>query len=957
MRKNPASQSGVFNLRVLVTFTFCFVGVPLALLAALLSGNAFGSVADSRPDRTCVTNGPVQAIVRSGDTIYIGGRFDRVGPRTGPGVEVALNGSQNPGLPEISGAGPSSIVGSGGSLSAVAADGSGGWYIGGLFTHVGGVPRTNLAHIRADHSVDPSFNPSVNDAVHTLAVSGSTVYVAGLFTSIGGQPRNYIAALNAADGSITAFNPNANAGVEALAISSDGSIIYAGGRFTIIGGLPRLSIAALNAADGSATLTFNPSVTGTASNGVVSALARSGSTLYVGGSFNTVGGQPRDNIGALSLGVPLDGVAVPGFNPSPSRSGCAACGSVAALAVSGSTVYAGGLFDAIGGKPRNYLAGLNAADGTATPFNPSPNGNIFTLAISSDNSIIYVAGGFNSSNGSPSIGGQARNYAAAVNAVDGTATGFNPNPNAVVAAFGVSGSAVYLAGYFSSLGGVVRHSIAALSATDGTVTSFDPNAAGFNGGTATVYALAVSGSTVYVGGYFGTIGGQSRASIAGINAADGSATSWDPSGHYFTGPAVVETLAVAGSTIYAGGVFTSIGGQMRNNIAALSAADGTATTWDPNPNSEVAALTISQSTGPIVYVGGFFTSIGGQTRNKIAALNASDGTATSWDPDATANANVLALAISGSTIYAGGNFASIHGQPRKNIAGINASDGTPTSFDPQASDPSTGGGVYALAVSGSTVYAAGFFTSIGGQTRNLIAGLKSSDGTATSFDPNGAPGFGAFALAVASDGTLYAGGSFDTFDLAYQQGFAQFSPILQLISAVSRKTHGSAGTFDVNLPFSLGGPSPFPGIECRAGGGARGDHTLVFTFNNIPVSGSATVVAGTGSVSGSPTFVGHEVRVNLTGVANAQQIGVTLNVTDNFGQSFSNAQGNPVDMAVLLGDTNADRFVNSADISQTKSQSGNAVTISNFREDVNTDGFLNSADISLVKSKSGTGLP
>jgi hypothetical protein len=62
-------------------------------------------------------------------------------------------------------------------------------------------------------------------------------------------------------------------------------------------------------------------------------------------------------------------------------------------------------------------------------------------------------------------------------------------------------------------------------------------------------------------------------------------------------------------------------------------------------------------------------------------------------------------------------------------------------------------------------------------------------------------------------------------------------------------------------------------------------------------------------------------------------------------------------MGVLLGDTTGDGFVNSADISQTKSQSGQSVGSSNFREDVNTDGFLNSADISLVKSESGTALP
>jgi hypothetical protein len=716
-----------------------------------------------------------------------------------------------------------------------------------------------------------------------------------------------------------------------------------------------------NAADGSATLTFNPSVTGSVGNGVVNALARSGSILYVGGSFNTIGGAMRNNIAALSLGLPLDGVAVPAFDPSPSRSGCAACGSVSALVVSsdGATVYAGGLFDTIGGKPRNYLAGLNAADGTATPFNPSPNGNIFTLAVSSDGSIVYVAGGFNSSNGSPSIGGQARNYAAAVNAVDGTATGFNPNPNAIVNAFGISGSAVYLAGYFSSLGGLVRHSIAAISAIDGTATGFDPDAAGFNGGIATIYALAVSGSTVYAGGYFGAIGGQSRASIAALNGADGSATSWDPSAHYFSGPAVVETLAVTDSTVYAGGVFTTIDGQSRNNVAALSAIDGTATTWDPNPNSEVAAIAVS---GQLVYVGGFFTTIGGQTRNKIAALDASNGAATSWDPDATNSANVLALAISGSTIYAGGNFPSIHGVPRQNIAGINVSDGTPTGFNPQASNPSTGGGVHALAVSGATVYAAGFFSMIGGQTRNLIAGLDADNGSATSFDPNGAPGFGAFALAVASDGTLYAGGSFDTFDLAYQQGFAQFSPILKLVSAVSRKTHGSLSP-PGDLPLTATGPAT---IECRSGGNPSGDHTLVFNFVNAlntvtSITATATTSSGTQAVTATGSIgtgtQQNEYTVNLTGVPNASHLNVTLNgVTD----SANNTGDISAHMDVLLGDVNSTGRTDSGDVTQVRSRT---VTIpdttdpASFRYDVNSSGRIDAGDVTATRNATVTVLP
>jgi hypothetical protein len=172
-----------------------------------------------------------------------------------------------------------------------------------------------------------------------------------------------------------------------------------------------------------------------------------------------------------------------------------------------------------------------------------------------------------------------------------------------------------------------------------------------------------------------------------------------------------------------------------------------------------------------------------------------------------------------------------------------------------------------------------------------------------------------------------------------------------VVGVASRKTHGNAGTFDINLPLTGS-----PGIECRSGA-ANGDHTIVFTFANILTNvADANVTSGTGTVSGKG--VGADPRqyiVNLTGVTNAETITVSLtNVYDNAGNSSSVIS---VPMGVLAGDTNADGIVNSADIGQTKSQSGNGVTSSNFREDVNTDGFINSADIGLVKSKSGTGLP
>ena len=175
------------------------------------------------------------------------------------------------------------------------------------------------------------------------------------------------------------------------------------------------------------------------------------------------------------------------------------------------------------------------------------------------------------------------------------------------------------------------------------------------------------------------------------------------------------------------------------------------------------------------------------------------------------------------------------------------------------------------------------------------------------------------------------------------------TPTVPLTRVVSRKVHGAAGTFDIDLTNGQA-------IECR-NGGSNGTYTLVFTFvNPIASVSGARVSVGTGSVSGNQvdSSDAHKYIVNLTGVTSGQRLTITLSdVTDSAGNTSPAVAGS---MAVLVGDTNADGFVNSADISQTKAQSGQGVTSSNFREDLNADGFINSADISLVKSKSGTAL-
>ncbi len=164
------------------------------------------------------------------------------------------------------------------------------------------------------------------------------------------------------------------------------------------------------------------------------------------------------------------------------------------------------------------------------------------------------------------------------------------------------------------------------------------------------------------------------------------------------------------------------------------------------------------------------------------------------------------------------------------------------------------------------------------------------------------------------------------------------------LAAVSRKTHGGAGAFDIDLPL-VG----TPGVECRAAGG-QGDYEVIVTLSSPGTVSDIAVTSGIGTVAGY-SVSGAQVTANLTGATNAQTINIRLSGI-NGGPSWID-----VPMSILIGDTNGNGIVNAGDIGQTKAQSGQAVTGANFRTDVNASGSITAGDIALVKSQSGTSLP
>ncbi len=171
---------------------------------------------------------------------------------------------------------------------------------------------------------------------------------------------------------------------------------------------------------------------------------------------------------------------------------------------------------------------------------------------------------------------------------------------------------------------------------------------------------------------------------------------------------------------------------------------------------------------------------------------------------------------------------------------------------------------------------------------------------------------------------------------------------IQASGAVSRKTHGVAGDFD--LPLPLGGTSA---IEPRSGG-ANGDHKIVFTFPNA-LSSVVSASVSSGSVSSSAIGPNaNEYTVNVTGVTNGQYITVTMNSAQD---TVGNSGNVSVQMGVLLGDVTSNKSVNSSDIGSVKANSGQTANAGNFRTDVTVNGSINSSDIGTTKSVSGTNLP
>jgi len=228
----------------------------------------------------------------------------------------------------------------------------------------------------------PPEGQGLNNRVHCIATNGSDVWVGGLFNQAGDV---FSKAIVKWDGSSwSALGNGMNAYV--YDIASNSSWVYAGGSFTIAGWTNANRIARWNGSDwyslGSGVGTGYPYAHAS------HAIAMNGSTVYVGGFFQTAGGNPANNIAS--------------WYASWSALGSGVNSSVKAIALNGSDVYVGGHFTQAGGNPASYIARWDGSSWHPLGIGVSGGSSIREVrAIAVSDSNVYVGGSFTQAGGLP----------------------------------------------------------------------------------------------------------------------------------------------------------------------------------------------------------------------------------------------------------------------------------------------------------------------------------------------------------------------------------------------------------------------------------------------------------------------------------------------------------------------------------------------------------------------------
>ncbi len=307
------------------------------------------------PLGTGMYNGAVLTLALDGSTLYAAGTFTRTGNNAVVNRVARWNGSGWTGF------GTGLSGGDFPAVYALASDGSGKFYAGGTFSDADGIAVSNIAYWNGSAWLDMSGGVE-GGSVLALAVLGSHLYVGGTFARVGGQFIPYIAKWNPVIG-WSAVGDGANGPVHAL--KADGSNLYVGGSFTQVDNKAANRIAIYNTTTGWAAM-------GTGFNGdAVSTLDVQGGKVYAGGSFTTANGSSANRVAVWESNT---------WN----TFGSGTDGPITAIAATGTEVYVGGYFGQAGSKPASHFARYST-DNVISSCTFAPGWNLLSVPYMTNN--------------------------------------------------------------------------------------------------------------------------------------------------------------------------------------------------------------------------------------------------------------------------------------------------------------------------------------------------------------------------------------------------------------------------------------------------------------------------------------------------------------------------------------------------------------------------------------------
>jgi N-acetylneuraminic acid mutarotase len=342
-------------------------------------------------------------------------------------------------------------------------------------------------------------------------------------------------------------------------------------------------------------------------NGHVYALAVSGDNLYVGGQFNATG----DGTGKTSLGnIARYDIKTSTWHALPNKG---LDGSVRALAVSGADLYVGGDFDKTGDGTTwtnlGNIARYNENDNSWYPLPESGlNGMVMALAVSGDD--LFVGGSFSNT------GGSSPKYLSNIARYDTSSPGWHALPggnnngvDGVVFALAVEGKDLYVGGGFSQAFGSSTVSTGNIARYDTATSTWYPLSSG--GLDASVRALVLHGSDLYVGGSFLQTKDTTVPNLGRIARYKINDESWEglPNDGLNN---TVYALAVSGDDLYVGGLFNNLGDSSETDANYIARYDKKSNAWHPLPEKGLTHYVYAlEDSWENLFVGGSFPSTKG----------------------------------------------------------------------------------------------------------------------------------------------------------------------------------------------------------------------------------------------------------------------------------------------------------------------------------------------------------